>query len=77
MPKMVLETTINGEAAELLVQPYATLLEALRETAGLTGREGRVRDRRLRRLHGPGGRQAGRELPDAGDAGARPEGPHR
>src|SRR6186997_1825812 len=37
MPKMVLETTINGEEAELLVQPYATLLEALRETAGLTG----------------------------------------
>jgi aerobic carbon-monoxide dehydrogenase small subunit len=37
MPKMVLETTINGEAAELLVQPYHTLLEALRETAGLTG----------------------------------------
>jgi carbon-monoxide dehydrogenase small subunit len=37
MPKMVLETTINGEETELLVQPYATLLEALRETAGLTG----------------------------------------
>lgn len=37
MPKMVLETTINGEAAELLVQPYATLLDALRDTAGLTG----------------------------------------
>jgi len=37
MPKMVLETTINGESAELLVQPYATLLEALRDTAGLTG----------------------------------------
>ena len=37
MPKMILETTINGEATELLVQPYATLLEALRETAGLTG----------------------------------------
>src|SRR5919106_3580382 len=37
MPKMVLETTINGEAAELLVQPYATLLEALRDSAGLTG----------------------------------------
>ena len=28
MPKMVLETTINGEETELLVQPYATLLEA-------------------------------------------------
>src|SRR3954470_19324768 len=37
MPKMVLETTINGEAVELLVQPYHTLLETLRETAGLTG----------------------------------------
>jgi aerobic carbon-monoxide dehydrogenase small subunit len=37
MPKMVLETMINGEAAELLVQPYHTLLEALRDTAGLTG----------------------------------------
>jgi aerobic carbon-monoxide dehydrogenase small subunit len=37
MPKMVLEATINGEETELLVQPYATLLEALRETAGLTG----------------------------------------
>src|SRR5262245_740970 len=37
MPKMILETTINGEAAELLVQPYHTLLETLRENAGLTG----------------------------------------
>jgi aerobic carbon-monoxide dehydrogenase small subunit len=37
MPKMVLEATINGEETELLVQPYVTLLEALRETAGLTG----------------------------------------
>jgi carbon-monoxide dehydrogenase small subunit len=37
MPKMVLECAINGEPAELLVQPYQTLLEALRETAGLTG----------------------------------------
>src|SRR5438270_13650485 len=37
MPKMVLELTLNGEATELLVQPYHTLLETLRETAGLTG----------------------------------------
>jgi carbon-monoxide dehydrogenase small subunit len=37
MPKMVLEFTLNGESTELLVQPYHTLLEALRETAGLTG----------------------------------------
>ena len=37
MAKMVLTTTINGEETELLVQPYHTLLEALRENAGLTG----------------------------------------
>src|SRR3954452_776565 len=37
MAKMLLRATINGEETELLVQPYQTLLEALRETAGLTG----------------------------------------
>src|SRR5216110_3959631 len=37
MPKMVLSCTINGEETELLVQPYQTLLEVLRENAGLTG----------------------------------------
>ena len=37
MPKMVLETTINGEETELLVQPYHTLLEAVRDVARLTG----------------------------------------
>src|SRR5919205_2244405 len=37
MPRMLLTCTINGEPAELLVQPYHTLLEALRDGAGLTG----------------------------------------
>jgi carbon-monoxide dehydrogenase small subunit len=37
MPKMLLNCTLNGEAAELLVQPYHTLLEAVRDVAGLTG----------------------------------------
>lgn len=37
MPKMVLEFTLNGEPTELLVQPYHTLLETIRENAGLTG----------------------------------------
>src|SRR5215213_12030940 len=37
MPKMLLSCTINGEATELLVQPYHTLLETLRDSAGLTG----------------------------------------
>lgn len=37
MSKSVLTLTINGEQKEILVQPYQTLLEALREEAGLTG----------------------------------------
>src|SRR6478609_8146233 len=37
MPRMLLSCTINGEPAELLVQPYHTLLEAVRDVAGLTG----------------------------------------
>lgn len=37
MPRMLLSCTLNGEPAELLVQPYHTLLEAVRDAAGLTG----------------------------------------
>src|SRR5262249_37929766 len=37
MPKLLLNCTLNGEAAELLVQPYHTLLEAVRDVARLTG----------------------------------------
>jgi aerobic carbon-monoxide dehydrogenase small subunit len=35
--KHVLSFTVNGEATEVLVQPYETLLDALREDLGLTG----------------------------------------
>jgi carbon-monoxide dehydrogenase small subunit len=35
--KAILELTLNGETKEALVQPYETLLEALREGFGLTG----------------------------------------
>jgi carbon-monoxide dehydrogenase small subunit len=35
--KQVLSCTVNGEAVEVLVQPYVTLLDALREDMGLTG----------------------------------------
>jgi carbon-monoxide dehydrogenase small subunit len=35
--KHVLSFTVNGEPAEVLVQPYETLLDALREDLGLTG----------------------------------------
>ena len=37
MAKQILRSTINGEAVEVLVQPYETLLDALREELGLTG----------------------------------------
>ena len=37
MAKQVLHCTVNGEAVEVLVQPYVTLLDALREDMGLTG----------------------------------------
>ena len=37
MPKQILSCTVNGEAVEVLVQPYVTLLDALREDLNLTG----------------------------------------
>jgi carbon-monoxide dehydrogenase small subunit len=35
--KQVVRTTINGEARELAVEPYRSLLDVLRNEAGLTG----------------------------------------
>jgi carbon-monoxide dehydrogenase small subunit len=37
VPKHVLNCTVNGEAVEVLVHPYVTLLDALREDLNLTG----------------------------------------
>ncbi len=37
MPKQILNCTVNDEPVEVLVQPYVTLLDALREDLGLTG----------------------------------------
>ena len=37
MAKSILECTVNGDPVEVLVQPYHTLLEALRDSLGLTG----------------------------------------
>ncbi len=37
MAKQVLGYTVNDEPVEVLVQPYTTLLDALREDLGLTG----------------------------------------
>ncbi len=37
MAKQVLSFTVNGDAVDVLVQPYVTLLDALREDLGLTG----------------------------------------
>jgi carbon-monoxide dehydrogenase small subunit len=35
--KTYIKTTINGEKVEFLVEPYRSLLEALREVLGMTG----------------------------------------
>jgi carbon-monoxide dehydrogenase small subunit len=35
--KIVVNTTLNGQQSEFLVAPYQSLLELLREVAGLTG----------------------------------------
>ena len=37
MAKRIVSATINGEPMELLAEPYETLLEVLRNEAGLTG----------------------------------------
>jgi len=37
VPKQILNCTVNGETVEVLVQPYVTLLDALREDLDLTG----------------------------------------
>ena len=37
MPKQILSFTVNDEPIEALIQPYVTLLDALREDLGLTG----------------------------------------
>ena len=37
MAKQLLKCTVNGEPMEILVQPYLTLLDAVREVIGLTG----------------------------------------
>jgi carbon-monoxide dehydrogenase small subunit len=37
VPKQILTCIVNGESVEVLVQPYVTLLDALREDLNLTG----------------------------------------
>jgi carbon-monoxide dehydrogenase small subunit len=37
VPKQILSCTVNDEPVEVMVQPYETLLDALREDLGLTG----------------------------------------
>jgi carbon-monoxide dehydrogenase small subunit len=37
VPKVLIRATINGASMDLLVEPYLSLLEALRDNLGLTG----------------------------------------
>ena len=50
MSEVQVSTTINGDAVEFLCEPHETLLDVLRDRLGLTGSQGRLRHRRLRRL---------------------------
>ena len=37
MPKLHIETNINGDPVEYLCEPHETMLSVLRETLGMTG----------------------------------------
>ena len=37
MPKLHVETNINGDPVEYLCEPHETMLSVLRETLGMTG----------------------------------------
>ena len=72
MAKLHVSTTINGEPMEFLCEPNDTMLDALRGPLGLTGSQGRLRVRRLRRLQHHAGRPPRLLLPDARGRGRRP-----
>jgi len=54
--RIVINANINGEETEFLADERDSLLDALRERIGLTGREGRLQQRQLRRLRRDHGR---------------------
>ena len=76
MAKHVLSCTVNGEAVEVLVQPYETLLDVLREDLRLTGpKEGcGTGDCGACTIHLDG--KPVTSCLVLGHAGARPLGPH-
>ena len=68
--KTLIDCTVNGEERSVLADTRDTLLDLLRDRLGLTGHQGRLRQRQLRHLHGADGRRAGERLPGAGAGGA-------
>ena len=62
---------VNGADVSVLGDPMRRLTEVLRDDLGPDRDEGRLRRRRLRRVHGPAGRRPGLRLPRA----ARPARP--
>ena len=50
MSKVHVVTSVNGEPREMLCEPQQSLLEVLRDELGNDGHEGRMCDRRLRRM---------------------------
>lgn len=57
--KMIqISCTINHKPVQVEVEEGETLMAMLRDRLGLTGTKRRLRGRRMRRLHRPGGRRA-------------------
>ena len=67
--------TVNGAATEVDVPGMRRLLDVLREDLALTGTKEGCGEGRVRRVHGPARRGAGRQLSRAGLPGGRHRGP--
>ena len=63
----IITLTVNHAAKQLVVAPWTTLLDLLRERLDLTGTKERVRPRPMRRVYGLGEWQAHQFMSDVGD----------
>ena len=71
-PTTSITLTVNGTPHTLQVEDRWTLVEALRDHARADRHEDRLRPRRVRRVHGAAGRQAGVLVQPARRVGRRP-----
>ena len=45
--KVAINTNINGQEMDILVDPYVSLLETLREVVGMTGTKDKLEDKNI------------------------------